>query len=124
MKKISIKDFEKMMSYDVVENYACIEVEFCVDDSLEYDSCWLGKTIDKETNQAVYWYGLVRDGSQAYDFSSQHEFINAPVFHGKSILEIWDSITLIEIDSCDIDWRLAHYLGIEQGPIRRPAKPI
>ena len=124
MKKILFEHFEQMMSYDVVKNNACIEIEFFLDDFSEYGSCWLGKTINEETHQAVYWYGLTPDGSQSYDFDSLHDFVSAPIFHDKSIKERWDSITLIAIDGCSIDWRLAHYLGSEPGPIRRPARQI
>jgi len=124
MKKIPFDQFEQMMSYDVVENNACIEIEFCIDNTPIYNSCWMGKTISRETNQAVFWYGLVPDGSQAYDFDSLQGFMCASIFHDNSLKEIWDSISLIAIDGCDIDWRLSHYLGIAPGPIRRPAKPV
>ena len=116
MKKILFEHFEHMMLFDVIANHACIEIAFCVDNLPAYDECWLGKTIDKETNREVYWYGLVPDGSQASDFNSFHEFIDAPVFQGKNIKQIWNSITLIAIDGCDIDWRLSHYLNFESGP--------
>ena len=123
MKKISFEQFEKMMSYDVITNDACIEIEFCVDGFPEYSSCWLGKTVNRETNRADYWYGLVPDGSQAYNFNSLKEFISESIFQSSSIKEIWNLVTLFSIDGCDIDWRLLHYLGLEPGPIRRPARP-
>ena len=122
MKKVLLEQFEKMMAYDVVENNACIEVEFRVDGSVEYESCWLGKTVGREVPiKADYWYGLMPDGSESYNFDSLHDFVNAPVFHGENIRDIWDCITLISIDGCDIDWRLTHYLGAEPGSIRSPA---
>jgi len=124
MKKIPFEQFEQMMSYDVVNNNASIEIEFCRDDIPHYNSCWMGKTLNEEISQAFFWYGLVPDGSQAYDFDSFQGFINAKVFNDNSLKEIWDSITLIAIDGCDIDWRLSHYLGIKSGPIRGPAKPV
>ena len=120
--KISFHDFIKILSYDVVKNYACIEINFYVDNCLDYTSCWLGKTIEKDTNTEVYWYGLAKDGSQAYDFYTIDDFINANVFCGESIKEIWDSISLYNIDSCGIGERLQFYLGQESQPIRRPAK--
>jgi hypothetical protein len=80
MTKISFEHFEQMMSFDVAIHDACIEIEFGIDNHALYDGCWLGKMSDRETDQDVYWYGLVADGSQAYDFSSFHEFVDAPVF--------------------------------------------
>ena len=118
MKKITFGQFEKMMAYDVIKNNACIEVHFFVDKSFEYASCWLGKIVDKEANQAVYWYGLTPDGSQAYDFNAFHDFVNTPVFHDKNIMEIWESITINSIDSCDVEERMLHFLGAERGPSR------
>ena len=113
MKKIPFDQFEKIMTYDVVENNSCVEIEFLVDGFREYGSCWLGKTIDSATNQAIFWYGLASDGSEAYDFRSLCDFTSEPIFHGNNLKEIWGSITLISIDSCDIDWRLTHYLSID-----------
>lgn len=121
MAKISFEDFNQLLSFDVVENFACIEIEFCVDDDVNYNNCWMGKTIDKETNTAIYWYGLAPDGSQAYDFPAAEEFVNAGVFEGKSIKEIWNAITLSGIDGCEAAERVPFYLGLGLGHIRGPA---
>jgi len=117
VKKISFEQFEKMMSYDVMKYMACIEVDFHVDDSLEYNSCCLGKTsyiLGKKITQASYWYGLTPDGSQGYGYDSLYDFFTAPIFRGKSILEIWNSITFDAIDGCGVELRLPHYLGLEE----------
>jgi hypothetical protein len=119
MSKIQFEQFEKMMAYDVLKKGVCIEVSFFVDDLPEYNSCWLGKTFNSRTSKEIYWYGLVKDDSQAYDFESLHDFVNAPVFHGNSIKEIWNLIMLISIDSCAVEDRLNHYLGLESGSVRR-----
>ena len=110
--KISFHDFTKIISYDVVKNNSCIEIEFYIDNDSNYESCWLGKTIDKETNNECYWYGLVKDGSQAYSFLTIDEFMNAKIFYGKNIREVWDFISLYCIDCCDVNERLSHYLDI------------
>ena len=89
-KKISFEDFKKIMSYDITKKQTCIEIEFCVDNYETYQTSWLGKMIDKETNQVVYWFGLTEDGSQAYDYDSFDKFSNAKVFNGKSLNEIWN----------------------------------
>lgn len=110
-KKISFEDFKKIMSYDITKKQTCIEIEFCVDNCETYQTSWLGKMIDKETNKVVYWFGLTEDGSQAYDYDSFDKFSNANVFNGKSLNEIWNTVSLISIDACDIEERLQFYLG-------------
>ena len=111
MKKINFKDFECIMSYDVSKKQdPCIEMRFCVDDCVEYQSSWLGKMIDKETKEPIFWLGLTEDGLQGYDYDSFEKFSNAKIFHQKSIKEIWDSVSLLSIDACDVQERLPFYL--------------
>ncbi len=112
MDKITFEEFKCIMSYDIAENQNCIEIEFCIDNCEVYQTSWLGKMLNRETNKAIYWFGLTEDGSQAYDFDSFEEFINAKVFLGKSIREIWSSISLISIDASDVQDRLLFYLGL------------
>ncbi|MCL2617081.1 MAG: hypothetical protein FWD96_05495 [Defluviitaleaceae bacterium] len=95
MKKIAFEDFERIMTQYHATKQGCIEVYFCVDDSFVYNSSWLGKQLDQDTEKAIYWFGLIEDGSQAYDFDSFEEFANAKVFSGKSLKEIWESISLV-----------------------------
>ena len=124
MSKIPFIAFEKMMSYDVIKNHACIEIGFSVENHPIYHACWLGKTVNKEKNKATYWFGLVEDGSQAYDYDSFEQFVNSRVFSGRSIKDIWSYITLSSIDGCNINERLPFYLGVADGPIRGPAMPM
>ena len=110
--KITFDDFECIMSYDVTKNQACIEIEFCVDICDAYQTSWLGKMVDSNTKKTVYWFGLTEDGSQAYDFNSFEQFVNAKIFHDrKSIKEIWNSVSLLSIDACETQERLSFYLG-------------
>lgn len=109
--RISFEDFRCVMTYEITENQACIEIEFSVDNCEEYQTAWLGKMLDNETKKVVYWFGLTEDGTQAYDFGSFEEFISARVFYDKSIKEVWDSISLRSIDACNIQDRLPFYLG-------------
>lgn len=98
------------MAYDITKKRTCIEIEFSVDSCDEYKTSWLGKMLEGETNKLIYWFGLTEDGSQAYEFSSFEEFVNAGVFFGKNIKEVWGSITLHSIDACSIQDRLPFYL--------------
>ncbi len=110
MHKITFEDFYYIMSYDITKNHACIEIEFMIDNCKDYQNSWLGKMLDKETKKESYWYGLVEDGSQAYDYDSFEEFANAKIFCDKSIREIWSSVSLLSIDASDVGERLQFYL--------------
>jgi hypothetical protein len=124
MCKIPLEDFEKMMQFDVVKRNACIEIDFSIDGDMTYCGCWLGKTIDRETNKSLYWYGLAEDGSQAYEYDNMEDFLNAQVFGGKSIKQLWSRVTLFSIDACNVMERLAVYLGLADGPMMGPAQSI
>jgi len=96
MKKITFEDFARIMAYDVVENKNCLEFAFCVEGFTEYEFSWLGKMADKSNEKASYWYGLTEDGSQAYDYDSFEGFVDAKIFHNKSIKEIWELISFYD----------------------------
>ena len=86
MNKITFEEFCSVMSFDITNNRTCIEIEFCIDSYEDYQCSWLGKMLyDKD----------------------------AKVFHGKSIKEIWDLVTILSIDACNIEERLPFYLGLE-----------
>ena len=90
--KISFDSFSEMMLGNPGKEG--IEILFHIDGYEDYQDSWMGKLLDKITKKEVYWYGLVGDGSQAYEFESFGEFINASVFHGKSLKEVWDCVFL------------------------------
>lgn len=113
MNKIAFEEFCSIMSYDITNKQTCIEIEFCIDNGIDYQCSWLGKMLYGEGKKAIYWFGLTEDGSQAYDFESFEQFLNAKVFHDKSIKEIWDLVTILSIDACNIEERLPFYLGLE-----------
>lgn len=97
MEFVLIKD---VMSFDTKGRF-CIEILFSVKGNEKFDYCWMGKMPDGETKQDVFWYGLTPDGKNAYDYQSFEEFSNAAVFDGQSLLDIWDNITIEEINGCD-----------------------
>lgn len=113
MNKITFEEFCSIMSYDITNNLACIEIEFCIDNCKDYQHSWLGKMLWGEDEKSIYWFGLMEDGSQAFDFESFEQFVSAKVFHGKSMKEIWDLVTILSIDACNIEERLPFYLGLE-----------
>jgi len=117
MGKITFEEFVCVMSYSVPKydsggnESSCIEIEFDVDGCSEYQECWMGKMVDRNNEKKyVYWFGLVPDGSQAYDFDTFEQFANAKVFHGKSIKEIWGSISVASLCGGLIHETLPFYL--------------
>ena len=71
----------------------------------------MGKMHDQNVGKDVYWFGLTEDGKNAFDYATFEEFSNAKVFDGKSLVEIWDTVTVKEIDGCDPTERLRDYIG-------------
>lgn len=91
---ISFDEIKAFLRQDLKQKY-CIEISFSVDGIPEYDECWMGKMPDSENPaKDVYWYGLVHDGSQAYDYDDLDDFLSAPVFHGQSLQQVWNQVTL------------------------------
>ena len=114
-KKIEFIDFERIMLCDISKkNNHCIEIAFCVDDSDEFQDSWMGKMLDADTKKPVFWLGLTPDGSQAYDFNTYSAFINAKFFRGKSICQIWDSISIYSLDGGLVEEMLPFYSEQEQ----------
>ena len=106
---ISFKDIAQLFSFDLEERM-CIEIEFSVKGYPKYQSCYMGKTPSKiEKGKDIYWYGLVPDGSEAYDYDNFQDFATAPVFDGKSLKVIWDTITILSIDGCEPEDRIKVY---------------
>jgi hypothetical protein len=113
MKKIDFEDFKRIMSYDITKKQdSCIEIWFGIDDSSDYYSSWLGKLKNKENGIIEYWFGLTEDGQQAYEYDSFEQLANAKVFYGKSMSEIWSTVSLFAIDACDVEDRLPFYLEL------------
>ncbi len=107
---ISFNDISKLFSRNL-EGKFCIEIEFLVEGEPIYRSCWMGKMPDRENKEKeIYWYGLVPDGSAAYDYDNFCDFSSASVFHGKSLKEIWEKVKILSIDGCDPYDRIKAYL--------------
>ncbi len=103
---ISFNDITKLFSHNL-EGKFCIEIEFLIKGEPIYQSCWMGKMPDRENiEKEVYWYGLVPDGSEAYDYDNFRDFSSASVFHGESLKEIWEKVEILSIDGCDPEERL------------------
>ena len=107
---ISFEDITKLFSFDL-EGKWCIEIEFLVKGYPKYQSCWMGKTPNKVVKEKeLYWYGLVPDCSEAYDYDNFQDFSSAPVFNRKSLKKIWRKVVILSIDGCDPEDRIKAYL--------------
>jgi len=111
MDKITFEDFERVMSYDLNKKQEQgIEVNFFVDGCTTYLESWMGKMIDRDTKMDCYWFGLVPDGSQAYDFDSFDAFVNAKVFYGdKSLKDVWNTVSLYSLGGGPADDMLPYF---------------
>ena len=111
MAKIKLKDLITVLNSDVLKNNSCIEMNFCIDNDIEYKDCWIGKMPDKNIiGKVVYWYGLLSDGSQAYDYDKLEDILNAKVFHDKNLSDVIEKITWYSLDGCSIEERLPYYI--------------
>ena len=107
---ISFEDITKLFSFDLEAKW-CIEIEFSVKGYPKYQFCWMGKMPDKTNKEKeLYWYGLVPDGSKAYDYDNFQDFSSAPVFDGKSLKTIWKEVEVLSIDGVEPEERIAAYL--------------
>lgn len=93
-----IKVFEQTISN------SCCEIEFCVNGMDTYSLCWMGKMRDRDNPEKYcHWFGLVEDGSQAYDYDNLEDFLNAKVFEGLSLKEVSDKIEYVSVNACTPD---------------------
>ena len=107
---ISFDDITKLFARDL-NNKFCIEIDFCVAGLSDYQDCWMGKMPDRfDKRKEIYWFGLAPDGSKAYDYDNYSDFVNALVFDGKSLKQVWDRVELFSIDGCDPETRIRDLL--------------
>lgn len=111
---MTFESFRKLMSFDT-QGGICIEILFAVVKSEKFDSCWMGKMQDRKTKQDIFWYGLTRDGKNAFDYPTFEEFSSGDVFDGKSLFEIWDNIVIKNINGCDPAEMIDVYLSGQGG---------
>jgi len=124
LSKIKLQDLITVLNSDVVKYNSCIEMNFCVDNDTEYEECWIGKMPDRDDpSKELYWYGLVSDGSQEYDYTKLEDILNAEVFHGKNLCDIIEKITWHSLDGCSIEERLPDYID-DYAKIPKRSAPI
>lgn len=111
MAKLNLQDLIIILNRDVVKCNSCIEINFCIDNDIEYKDCWLGKMPDnKNIGRELYWYGLVPDGLQTYKYDNLENILNDKVFNGKSLYDVIDKITWFSLDGSSIEEILPYYI--------------
>jgi aminoglycoside 6'-N-acetyltransferase I len=75
------------------------EINFGIEDSDKYSDCWIGYS----ENFGDYWFGLTQDSNNAYDYKIADEILNAPVFDGKSMHDLWDKVVFYQMDGLSAD---------------------
>ncbi len=114
--KITYDDLKKLFSFDTEQKY-CFEIDFCVLNDPVYNHSWMGKMPnEKKKEQDLYWFGLVADGSQAYDYDSFEKMCLAPVFNGKCLKELLHEIDIFSINGCDPGEMIHLYLSSMDKP--------
>ncbi len=81
-----------------------LEILFSVDGYEKYSVSWMGNS------NGDFWFGLVADGSEAYNFDSFEKMLYAPVFDGKSLNDLCGLVDIIEINACPAELMLKLYL--------------
>ncbi|TCL60559.1 hypothetical protein EDD76_102257 [Kineothrix alysoides] len=77
------------------------EIRFEIIGDTEYNDCYIGY---QSPYEKPYWAGLcdIKDGCE---FRTAKELVNAKIYRGKSIKELWDRIELITLAGvCLEDW--------------------
>ncbi len=112
VKKWTFNEFQKAMAFDLKNRY-CSEILFCINGSEKFDFCWMGKMPGETPGTEIYWFGLTADGEYAFDYPTFEELAHAKVFDGKSLFELWDNVTILEVDACEPWTRFSDYLSDE-----------
>ncbi len=63
------------------------EINFHITDNEDYQDVWMGYCNEHKE----YWFGRIKGSEEnGYDFETADELLNAKVFDGKSMVELWD----------------------------------
>ena len=101
-RRMSLQELTTILTVDVVSTNRCVEMNFGINEHPKYDNCWLGKMKDDQTGTGCYWFGLVKGGSEAYDFPTLTELLEAKVFDGKSLKDVLSLIEWYSLDGSEI----------------------
>ncbi len=99
--KVSYKLFRQKL----IEGNNIYENNFYIEGSNKYDDCWIG--LSKNGNCKSYWFGMISDEENDYEYKTADEILNAKVFDGKSMHELWDKVYFNSINGVSaMNWVL------------------
>jgi len=96
--KISFDAFKKLLTAPMPDN-CCQEILFELENSEKYNHCWMG-AINKN-GSTKYWFGLTKNGNEAYDYTNFDQMTSTPIFNGKTLKEVWECTDIISVNGCD-----------------------
>lgn len=93
-------EFEKF--YEIFKKYGFCECSARINKGLnKFQNIWFGVMQNpNKSNELTYWFGSEENNSSC-NFSTLDDFVNAQIFDGKSLKEIWDSVELTSLDGLD-----------------------
>ena len=97
---LSPEELQKILSLDCRHYSDGLLIWLCVGGQDEY---WMGKTEQEDSNEQAIW--LQSDDLPYCEFSSFENLIQAKVFRGKSMIEVWDDVEFLSIEGMSVrDW--------------------
>lgn len=95
----------KLFRQKLIEGNNIYENNFYIEGSDKYDDCWIG--FSENGDRKSYWFGLNSGEENAYEYKTADEILNAKVFDGKSMHELWDKVYFCSINGISaMDWVL------------------
>ncbi len=88
-------EFEKF--YEIFEKYGFSDSTLRIKNSKKFQNVWFGVMGDPHDNSLIYWCSSEEDNF-SYDFPSLDAFVNAKIFDGNSLKDIWNNIELTCLD--------------------------
>lgn len=96
--RIPFEIFRQML----IDGDQVYECQFYIEDNNKFEDCWIGFNADYDE---PYWFGLPFDEKNDYDYKTADEILNAKVFDGKSLKDLWDQVYFYSINGISAnDW--------------------
>ncbi|BBF43780.1 hypothetical protein lbkm_2468 [Lachnospiraceae bacterium KM106-2] len=110
--KLTKEEVKYLLSPEFVSVRGELEIAFYLEGDAQYSECWMGKMPNSEKpDQEIFWYGLVEDGTQSYNYSTAEELLQAKVFYGKDLLGILEQINWYSLDASNFEEMWNYYQG-------------
>lgn len=77
----------------LIEKDGVWEINFSISGLEDFQDCWMCYSEDED----CYWFGL-SEVKQSYNYKTAEEILNAKVFDGKSMCELWDKVEFYTVN--------------------------